>query len=61
MPDYAEPEERGLLDAGRVVDAIKIRWRQGEPPDMNGELTRHPELGSEKEMPGFMKNRLWYW
>ncbi len=37
-------EERGLPDAGRVVDAIKRRWRQGEVPDMNGELTRHPEL-----------------
>ena len=37
-------EERGLLDAGRIVDAIKNRWRQGERPDMYGELARHPEL-----------------
>ncbi len=37
-------KERSLLDAGRVVDAIKKRWRQGEPPDMYGELARNPEL-----------------
>ena len=37
-------DERGLLDANRVADAIKHRWRQGEPPDVNGVLASHPEL-----------------
>ncbi len=43
-------EERGLLDANRVADAIKLRWRQGEPPDVNGALASHPGLRRYKSV-----------
>jgi eukaryotic-like serine/threonine-protein kinase len=36
--------EQGLLDANRVVDAAKLRWRQGETPDVTGVLASHPEI-----------------
>ncbi len=37
-------DDRGLLSANRLIDAIKCRWRQGEPPDVAGVLESHPEL-----------------
>ena len=35
---------RGLLDAGRVAEAIKDRWQSGETPSLSAALETHPEL-----------------
>ena len=37
-------DEQGLLSVNRLAEAIKRRWRQGEPPNLNGVLASHPEL-----------------
>ncbi|MCE5268292.1 MAG: serine/threonine-protein kinase [Planctomycetaceae bacterium] len=39
-----------LADASRTADAIKRRWRQGETPDLNEVLSRHPELGRHRSI-----------
>ena len=42
--------EQRLLSVNRLAEAIKRRWQQGEPPNLNGVLASHPELQRDRSV-----------